>query len=218
MSTELGKRIKQVRKSLRMTQAELAQKAKVSMAAISKIETGSIKNPVVLPHIADALKTTINFLRYGKNPDSVIGLSGENILTEVYTAPIISWERAISWNEKGDNHYASDLLNVVILFGNESKHSYALIIKNDVMTSFFNSKVSFFIDDIIICDPSRKHPLNNEFVIAHVENDKEVICMQYLALGGKPFLRPLNHQFPAIPFDKNKMKICATVIRKITEF
>ena len=63
MEQELGKRIRDRRKKLKMSQDTLARKSNISRARISAIENGRCKNILVgtLTAIASALGTTVDF-------------------------------------------------------------------------------------------------------------------------------------------------------------
>jgi len=55
----LADKIKLLRKQQRMSQAELAKRAKVSQQLITKIETGAVRETRKLPQIARALGLTV---------------------------------------------------------------------------------------------------------------------------------------------------------------
>jgi transcriptional regulator with XRE-family HTH domain len=58
----IAKNIKKARKTLDLTQEELAIKAKIPYATLSKIESGQVTNPTVstLKKIADALELSVD--------------------------------------------------------------------------------------------------------------------------------------------------------------
>lgn len=61
METDLGKKIRDRRKELKMSQESLAQKSNISRVTISAIENGKCQNVLVstLTAIASALDTTV---------------------------------------------------------------------------------------------------------------------------------------------------------------
>ena len=63
MNKQVGERIRQRRKDLRMNQDVLAEKSKLSRATISAIENGKYENVLVktLSSIAVALDATVDF-------------------------------------------------------------------------------------------------------------------------------------------------------------
>lgn len=67
---EIGKRIKEVRKSKNMTQKELAESSKIDVTSISRYETGSqMPNLSTLSYIAAALETSLDYLVFGNATD-----------------------------------------------------------------------------------------------------------------------------------------------------
>ena len=67
---EIGKRIKEVRKSKNMTQKELAESSKIDVTSISRYETGSqMPNLSTLSYIAATLETSLDYLVFGNATD-----------------------------------------------------------------------------------------------------------------------------------------------------
>jgi len=64
----IAERLKQARKALELTQAELAKKARVSQSTIGNIEAGLRDRPRELLAIAAALNVDPCWLETGKNP------------------------------------------------------------------------------------------------------------------------------------------------------
>lgn len=54
----LGERLKELREQRGLTQAQLATRAKVERSTIQNVESGRVRRPNTLPHIADALGVT----------------------------------------------------------------------------------------------------------------------------------------------------------------
>lgn len=74
----LGLNIKNSRKNMKLTQAQLAEKTNLSTVHISHIEGGSVKMSVdTLINICNALKTTPNDILWGQFDTSVDG-PGDN--------------------------------------------------------------------------------------------------------------------------------------------
>jgi len=61
---EIGKKIREIRKKLGLTQEQLAQKAEIPYATLIKIENGHVVNPTIntLQKIALALGVTVDEL------------------------------------------------------------------------------------------------------------------------------------------------------------
>ena len=67
----MGERIKQKRKSLNLTQEELAGKMGVSYQAVSKWENdASMPDTAILPALANALDTNLDYLFTGKGDET----------------------------------------------------------------------------------------------------------------------------------------------------
>jgi len=62
--TSIADKIKNLRDMLKLTQEQLAVKARIPYTTLMKIESGQVKNPTVstLKKIADALDVTIDYL------------------------------------------------------------------------------------------------------------------------------------------------------------
>ncbi len=86
----LGLNIKNSRKNMKLTQAQLAEKTNLSTVHISHIEGGSVKMSVdTLINICNALKTTPNDILWGQfetNSENIIDNNG-NTLSENNRCP-----------------------------------------------------------------------------------------------------------------------------------
>ena len=74
INVDMGKRIKELRKG--MTQIELAQRADVAQAMLSRYEKGTIPDAEVIFRLAMALGTSVEYLMRGTN---VYGFTGEEM-------------------------------------------------------------------------------------------------------------------------------------------
>lgn len=75
---ELGKRIKKQRIALKLTQAQLAEKAGISAQYVSHIEKGDQQMSVaVFSRVCDALAISADKLLYNRSPESQRQLSEE---------------------------------------------------------------------------------------------------------------------------------------------
>lgn len=66
----LGERLRQIRREARLTQAELAERARVSQQTVSKLESGRARSTKELVAIARALGVTADYL-YGVDTSAV---------------------------------------------------------------------------------------------------------------------------------------------------
>lgn len=70
--SKLGERLRQIRKRIGMTQAELASRSMVSQQTISKLESGRARSTTELVKIARALNVTADYL-YGAESEEFVG-------------------------------------------------------------------------------------------------------------------------------------------------
>lgn len=102
---ELGKNIARLRKELKLTQAELAEKINVSYQAISQWERGETYPDVtILPELADIFDVSTDSL-YGreKEPQRVTDIPDDNIIRAV----IMEGNKIVSHEEIYENQGAS---------------------------------------------------------------------------------------------------------------
>ena len=69
-ATKVGARIASRRKSLGMTQSDLAQLSKLSRSFVAKLETGRAFSPPAVQQLAPLLRTNDMFLLFGQSPQS----------------------------------------------------------------------------------------------------------------------------------------------------
>lgn len=75
---ELGMRVKKQRLALKMTQAQLAEKAGITAQYLSHIENGNQKMSIaVFSRICDALNVSADKILYNRSPESLRQLSEE---------------------------------------------------------------------------------------------------------------------------------------------
>lgn len=61
----IGKRIKERRKELKLTQVQLSEMVGIAQQSLQKIENGTTKNPRNIQALADALDCAPEFLQFG---------------------------------------------------------------------------------------------------------------------------------------------------------
>lgn len=86
----LGRRVAARRKTLRLSQAELAALVGMKQQGIDSIERGEVKRPRMLRELAHVLKTTQEWLLYQRGPET----AGESL-------PDVTWVPQISWISAG---------------------------------------------------------------------------------------------------------------------
>lgn len=63
---EIGRRLRQLRRDLGLTQMELADLARTTQAVVQKIENGKSKRPRIIAELATALKVNPAWLQWGE--------------------------------------------------------------------------------------------------------------------------------------------------------
>jgi len=87
--------------------------------------------------------------------------------------PLISWVQAGTWGEAIDDYMAGDAESWLLCPVKHSKHTYALKVIGDSMTSPYPGGSSYPEGTFIYVDPERE-PVNGSKVIAKVMNKNEV--------------------------------------------
>jgi Predicted transcriptional regulators len=105
--SNLGDRIKDLRKQKNMSQSELADKVGISYAQIGRYETKGAQPPAeTLKKIADALRVSPDFLIYGT--------SDEKAKTKLTDADLINQFKAIENMDEEDKNVIKKLIDAFI--------------------------------------------------------------------------------------------------------
>lgn len=105
--SNLGERIKHLRKQLNMSQSELADKVGLSYAQIGRYETKGAQPPAeALRKIADALRVSPDFI--------VSGSSDEKAKASLRDAELLQQFKAIEQMEEDDKHIIKRLIDAFI--------------------------------------------------------------------------------------------------------
>lgn len=124
--------------------------------------------------------------------------------------PLISWVSAGMWCETIDNFNPGDAEAWVDYYKSHGKHTYALRVDGDSMTSPFPGAKSYPHGTIIIVDPDREIT-NHCRVIAKIPDTDEATFKEYSYDAGKHYLKPLNPRYPIYEIT-DKTIICGVVI------
>lgn len=210
----IGERIKECRKALKLTQAQVARKLNVSYVAVSQWErddtTPSGKN---LYNLANALGCTTTWLLYGMENTETAQPSAQTPL--IYSVPLISAGQARMWLEDGEGWGftreagSHDLLTENV----PSSRAFAISVDDESM------EPEFRVGDKVIVDPDIT-PKPGDHVIAYTEGAgtfSSIAIRKYRQLsslheGGSYELIPLNSDYPKLNSDNIPVKIIGTVI------
>lgn len=195
----IGKRIKQKRNELNLTQDMLARKIQVSNVAISHWESDETKpNANNSYNLSKILKCDLSWLLNGNSYESNVA----TIHIDGIKIPLISFKQAIDWNNEKLHtlkvEYIMSSLDISI-------QSFALRLIDDSMLP------SFAIDDIVIIDPDIT-PAAGEFVLA-IQNG----CVLFRKFKidtsiGDFSLIPLNQDYPIIYSIDSSINIIGTMV------
>jgi SOS-response transcriptional repressor LexA len=91
-----GRRVQELRESLRVSQSELAQTIGMRQQGINNIETGVVARPRLMRELAAALQTTEQWLLWREGPQS---LNGHEFEMKLQRVPLLSWVSAGKLND-----------------------------------------------------------------------------------------------------------------------
>jgi SOS-response transcriptional repressor LexA len=193
---------------------ELATFAKVSRSAVTDWRNGNTKNIEGENALAVAKFFSANpeWVLTGKGPKYLKGglantSEGPEIKGEV---PLISWVRAGVWCEAIDNYAVGDAESWWPCPVPHGKHTYALRVQGDSMTSPYPGQRSYPEGTIIYVDPDVA-VVSGCRVIAKLPNTNEATFKEYRFDSGKHFLKPLNPQYQTIEINE-ETQFCGVVI------
>lgn len=203
-ATTIGQRIKQKRKELHLTQADLAKRVQgVSHAAISQWETDITKpNAENLYDLSQIFKCDFVWLLRGE---------GENItphkIENVTKIPVFRYDDLKNWDStRIINHTETEYIMSEI---NHSEFAVAFNIIDDSMTP------DFLVGDLIVIDP-KVRPLPGEFVLAR--SGETTLFRKFKAseldLGNEQSfsLIPLNDDYASLSSSNHEIEIIGTMV------
>lgn len=199
-------RLRDARKSRKMTQQELAKKSGVSQTTISDIERGRNESSTELPALAKALGMSVDDLLTGKG---VIDHSNVSFAAdaETHRIPVINSIQAGNWREICDTFAPTEVLMTHLEL---SSKAFSLIIDG------FSMSPDFAPGDRVIIDPDVQ-PTPGDFVAA-VNGSNEATFKKYrergVDLSGCTIfeLVPLNQDYPTLRSDVEHISIIGTMM------
>lgn len=215
MRDSLAARLKSARKERGWSQEELAERSGVSQSNISKIERGTTQSPEGLVELAAALGRDPLWLKTGfAAPPS----SASNVLsvTTRSTVPLISWVAAGNLGEVEDVFAPGEADEWIDCFETQpGRHSFALRVDGESMTSPYPGDISFPSGTIIIVDPDRSASAG-DYVVAKDVSTQQATFKKLVHDGGRWFLKPLNPTFPTIEIDDPALRVIGRVVESQT--
>ncbi len=189
---DIANRVKERRKSLGLTQYQLAEMTNSAQTSIQKIERGATKNPRNIEAIAKALQCTPEYLRFG-----VGDFDNASIGPELKSRlPLISWVQAGAWMDiqEVSTLEAEHFLCPV----NCSEKSFVLRVQGVSMEPKFQDGDLIFVDPEAAC-------IHGSYVVARLDDDNQATFKQLIIEGGQKYLKALNPSWPdpLIPINGN---------------
>lgn len=204
----IGERIKQRRKSLKLTQAQVAKGVGVSHVALSQWERDETSPSGENLHaLAKVLGCSTPWILFGIEESTNV----EPSVVGGFKIPVISYVQAGMWHLEGEGNLRGVNGDYEYIFTDLplSPSSFALKVNGKSMEPEFKE------GDRIIIDPE-VCPTPGDFVVAMNDND-EVTFKKYrlrgVQNGEEVFeLIPLNPDFPTLDSRQNKITILGTLI------
>ena len=202
----IGKRIKNRRTDLGITQVRLAELVGVSQNAIHKLEDGTTKQPRSLSKLAKVLKCEPNWLLFGVDEIGA-GVSLANFERGPKIRgcfPLISWVQAGDWK----NISEIDLVETVKYPCPVSCSDRTFILRVQGVSMY----PDFKNNELIFVDPEAEWR-NGSYVVVRRNDKNEATFKQLIEEDGEKFLKPSNPNWPnqIIHIDEN-CEIVGTVI------
>lgn len=178
----ISNRIKERRKSLGMTQEQLAKKIGVSQNAIHKLEDGTTKKPRNILELSRVLGCQPDWLQYGNGSPQVLAHvdPGPEI---VGLYPLITWQQAAAWTNIRD--LDSSELEFYPCPAPASNEGFILKIQGVSMEPKFKDGDLIFVD-------SQTQWRHGSYVVVKLNADEDVTFRQLLIEGKQKYLRAIN--------------------------
>ncbi len=203
-----AERVRQRRKDLDLSQAELAERIGLAQQSINKIETGVTLKPRNIVQLAEALECDPTWLLTGKSAqsDSIKG-SGDALPSNTISPyslkriPIISQVQAGAWGGVDPQSSLDDDVEWQITTMNVGDDAFAMKVTGNSMTNPHGSP-SIPAGSIVIVEPC-DCPDNGKIVVATLNDSPEATIKKLEVDGPQKFLVPLNPKYDPIPINGN---------------
>ncbi|KAB0300735.1 helix-turn-helix domain-containing protein [Vibrio fortis] len=198
-------RVKQRRKELGLSQAELAEIVGVAQQSIHKIEDGRTLKPRNILQLANALQCSalwLQGLEPQDNNDRSHTLTTNAVMintSEIRSLPILSQVQAGNWANvilETDQGFEQQITSVKV-----SEEAFAMRVTGNSMTNPFGSP-SIPAGSIVVVEPCNC-PDNGKIVVATLNDAPEATIKKLEIDGPHKFLVPLNPKYDPIPINGN---------------
>ncbi|NBL79471.1 helix-turn-helix domain-containing protein [Proteus sp. G2672] len=197
----IGERLKSIRESRGLSQAQLAKLCGYSAASrIGNYELGERKisadDAIV---ISEALGISPAELMFGSQSDQVI---------KNYEYPLFTKVQAGAFSTEFNSYTQKDAVSWIPTAKKASERSFWLEVEGQSMTAPPGGKPSFPEGMLILVDPEEEVEFG-DFCVARLLND-EFTFKRLIRDGGIEYLEPLNPRYDLIPINGN-----CTIIGKV---
>lgn len=195
----IGDRIKERRKAVGLTQADVASYFGIKAPSVSEWESGkSSPDKDKLVPLARLLKTSVTYLLTGSAGVSSEAISnvehGPDIRAD-RTYPEISWVQAGAWTELCDNFQPGNADRWHACHKNLGPCGYVLRVKGQSMTAQIGAPYTFPDGILLYVNPDIE-ALPEKFVIVRRNSTKEATFKKYTMVDGEPYLEAINPDWP----------------------
>jgi len=200
----IGSRIKSLRTSLKLRQADIASKIGVSAVAVGNWERGENEpSGSNLLDLARTLNTSADFLITGENGRMTIVEFKKPTEPTIHRVPLISAVQAGQWKEAMDHFHPGDADEWRETTATVSNHAFALKVEGRSMHNPHGSP-SIPHGSIVIVDPEIA-AINGKIVVAKLPSTNEVTIKRLVIDGSDTYLEPLNPDYKPILIDSECM-------------
>lgn len=202
-------RVKQRRKELGLSQAELAERVGVAQQSIHKIEDGRTLKPRNILQLANALQCSALWLQGLESQDNNVRTPNQNQTvatnavmintSEIRSLPILSQVQAGNWANvilETDQEFEQQITSAKV-----SPEAFAMRVTGNSMTNPFGSP-SIPAGSIVVVEPC-SCPDNGKIVVATLNDAPEATIKKLEIDGPQKFLVPLNPKYDPIPINGN---------------
>ena len=180
---DISERVKKRRLLLNLTQTEVANLAEITQSTLQRIESGQVRNPRHIQSLADALKTTAEYLQFGigEMDNATVMANSSNYL------PLISFVQAGAWSDINEiDVTAAQLYPCPIKC---SVNSFIVKVEGESMLPEFTPNTLLYVDPEAVCD-------NLSYVVARLDDENQATFKQLIIDGNKKYLKAINPDWP----------------------
>lgn len=205
-----------------LTQAKLAEMAHVSQQTIQKIEASLIKIPRNIEIYAELLNVSPEWLMFGteNTPESrPVNMREAWNQKDPNWAPVLEWNELIQWLTASApaldmDPKTRDFVPNPLIGQPHRKHVFAVRVQNDAMAPPTGNTLTFQLGTILIVDPYLcKNVKSGNYVVGYRPGTTDPLFRQFIAEGGKMYLKPLNPQYPTEEIDSTFMVLGVVIAR-----